>query len=88
MKRMSSLLLLFRRVCINVFHLLMLMHAKENLGISVQGHQAQGGGGGLVCLKASFVQQRTAPHFNAYHTLLSTQLDASESLDSLINKVN
>ena len=64
----------------------MLMHAKENLGISVQGHQAQGGG--LVCLKASFVQQRTAPHFNAYHTLLSTQLDASESLDSLINKVN
>ena len=39
-------------------------------------------------LKASFVQQRTAPCFNAYHTLLSTQLDASESLDSLINKVD
>ena len=39
-------------------------------------------------LKASFVQQRTAPRFNAYHTLLSTQLDASESLDSLINKVD
>ena len=27
-------------------------------------------------LKASFVQQRTAPCFNAYHTLLSNQLDA------------
>ena len=39
-------------------------------------------------LKASFVQQRTTPRFNAYHTLLSTQLDASESLDSLINKVD
>ena len=39
-------------------------------------------------LKATFVQQRTAPCFNAYHTLLSTQLDASESLDSLINKVD
>ena len=39
-------------------------------------------------LKASFVQQRTAPRFNAYHTLLSTQLDASESLDTLINKVD
>ena len=39
-------------------------------------------------LKASFVQQRTAPRFNTYHTLLSTQLGASESLDSLINKVD
>jgi hypothetical protein len=39
-------------------------------------------------LKASFVQQRTAPRFNAYHTLLSTQKDDSESLDSLINKVD
>ena len=40
------------------------------------------------CVKASFVQQRTAPRFNAYHTLLSTQLDAAEFLDSLINKVD
>jgi hypothetical protein len=39
-------------------------------------------------LKASFVQQRTAPRFNAYHTILSTQKDDSESLDSLINKVD
>ena len=39
-------------------------------------------------LKAAFVQQRTAPHFNAYHTLLSTQKDDSESLESLINKVD
>ncbi|KAI9443042.1 hypothetical protein H4582DRAFT_1808575 [Lactarius indigo] len=39
-------------------------------------------------LKASFVQQRTAPRFNAYHTLLSTQKDNSESLESLINKVD
>ncbi|KAH9045843.1 hypothetical protein EDB84DRAFT_1558789 [Lactarius hengduanensis] len=38
-------------------------------------------------LKASFVQQRTAPRFNAYHTLLSIQKDDSESLESLINKV-
>ena len=37
-------------------------------------------------LKAYFVQQRTAPRCNAYHTLLSTQRDDSESLDSLINK--
>ena len=40
------------------------------------------------CVKTSFVQQRTAPRFNAYHTLLSTQLDAAEFLDSLINKVD
>jgi hypothetical protein len=39
-------------------------------------------------LKASFVQQRTAPRFNTYHTLLSIQKDDSESLDSLINKVD
>ena len=39
-------------------------------------------------LKAAFVQQRTAPRFNAYHTLLSTQKDDSESLESLINKVD
>jgi hypothetical protein len=29
-------------------------------------------------LKASFVQQRTAHRFNAYHTLLSTQKDDSD----------
>jgi hypothetical protein len=39
-------------------------------------------------LKASFIQQRTAPRFNAYHTLLSIQKDDSEPLDSLINKVD
>ena len=39
-------------------------------------------------LSASFIQQRTAPRFNAYHTLLSTQKDDSESLDALINKVD
>ena len=59
MKRMSSLLLLFRRVCINVFHLLMLMHAKENLGISVQGHQAQGG---VWCDKQNIKSLVNAPH--------------------------
>ena len=39
-------------------------------------------------LSASIIQQRTAPRFNAYHTLLSTQKDNSESLDALINKVD
>ena len=39
-------------------------------------------------LKASFVVQRTVPCFNVYHTLLSTQKDDSESLDSLTNKVD
>jgi gag-polypeptide of LTR copia-type len=39
-------------------------------------------------LKTSFIQQRTAPRFNAYHTLLSIQKDNSEPLDSLINKVD
>ncbi|KAH9009572.1 hypothetical protein EDB84DRAFT_1280392 [Lactarius hengduanensis] len=39
-------------------------------------------------MAASFVQQRTAPRFNAYHTLLSIQKDDSESLESLINKVD
>ena len=39
-------------------------------------------------LSASIIQQRTAPRFNAYHTLLFTQKDNSESLDALINKVD
>ena len=39
-------------------------------------------------LNASFIQQRTAPCFNAYHTLLSTQNNNSESLNALINKVD
>ena len=39
-------------------------------------------------LSSSFIQQRTAPRFNAYHTLLSVQKDNSESLDALINKVD
>ena len=32
-------------------------------------------------LKMSFVQQRTAPRFNAYHALLSVEKSESESLD-------
>ena len=39
-------------------------------------------------LKAAFAQHRTAPRFDAYHTLLSTQKDDSEFLESLINKVD
>lgn len=39
-------------------------------------------------LKATFVQHMTTPHFDAYHTLLSTQKNNSESLASLINKVD
>ena len=39
-------------------------------------------------LKTSFVQQRTAPRFNAYHALLSVEKSESESLDSLINRVD
>ena len=39
-------------------------------------------------LKSSFIQQRTAPHFNAYHALLSVEKSESEALDSLINRVN
>jgi hypothetical protein len=39
-------------------------------------------------LKTSFVQQRTAPRFNAYHALLSVEKSDSESLDSLINRVD
>ena len=39
-------------------------------------------------LRTSFIQQRTAPRFNAYHALLSVKKSDSESLDSLINKVD
>jgi hypothetical protein len=39
-------------------------------------------------LKMSFIQQWTAPHFNAYHTLLSVEKSDSETLDSLINRVD
>ena len=39
-------------------------------------------------LKMSFIQQRTAPRFNAYHALLSVQKSESESLEGLINRVD
>ena len=39
-------------------------------------------------LKMSFIQQWTAPHFNAYHALLSVEKSDSEPLDSLINRVD
>ena len=39
-------------------------------------------------LKAAFIQQRTAPRFNAYHTLLSIQKGQDESLDAVINRVD
>jgi len=39
-------------------------------------------------LKTSFIQQRTAPRFNAYHALLSVQKQDSESLEGLINRVD
>jgi len=39
-------------------------------------------------LKTSFIQQRTAPRFNAYHSLLSVERSDSEPLDSLINRVD
>ena len=39
-------------------------------------------------LKTSFIRQRTAPRFNAYHALLSVEKSESESLDSLINRVD
>ena len=39
-------------------------------------------------LRTCFIQQCTAPHFNAYHALLSVQREDSELLDSLINKVD
>ena len=39
-------------------------------------------------LKISFIQQHTAPHFNAYHALLSIQKLDSESLEGLINRVD
>jgi transposase InsO family protein len=39
-------------------------------------------------IKNSFVQQRTAPRFNAYHALLSMEKAENESLDALINRVD
>ena len=39
-------------------------------------------------LKISFIQQQTIPHFNAYHALLSVEKSDSETLDSLINRVD
>src|SRR6266850_2477365 len=39
-------------------------------------------------LKTSFIQQRTAPRFNAYHALLSVEKSDLESLNSLINRVD
>ena len=39
-------------------------------------------------LEGAFIQQRTAPRFNAYQSLLSIQKEENESLDSLINKVD
>jgi translation initiation factor 2B subunit (eIF-2B alpha/beta/delta family) len=39
-------------------------------------------------LKTSFIQQQTVPHFNVYHTLLSVEKSDSETLDSLINRVD
>src|SRR5260370_2512886 len=39
-------------------------------------------------LKTSFIQQHTAPRFNAYHALLSVQKLDSESLEGLINRVD
>ena len=39
-------------------------------------------------LKTSFIQQRTAPRFNAYHALLSVEKSDSESLETLINRVD
>ena len=39
-------------------------------------------------LKSVFIQQRTAPRFNAYHDLLSVQKQEDESIDSMINRVD
>jgi hypothetical protein len=39
-------------------------------------------------LKMSFIQQRTALHFNAYHVLLSIQKSESELLEGLISRVD
>ena len=43
---------------------------------------------GTPTLKTTFIQQRTAPRFNAYHALLSVQKSESELLDRLINRVD
>jgi translation initiation factor 2B subunit (eIF-2B alpha/beta/delta family) len=39
-------------------------------------------------LRTSFIQQCTVPHFNAYHALLSVAKSDSETLDTLINRVD
>ena len=39
-------------------------------------------------LRALFIQQQTAPCFNAYHALVSVEKSDSEGLDSLINRVD
>ena len=39
-------------------------------------------------LEATFIKQRTAPRFNAYHELFSIKKEPSESLDGVINRVN
>jgi len=39
-------------------------------------------------LKTLFIQQQTAPRFNAYHALLSVEKSDSEPMDSLINRVD
>src|SRR5882762_8467586 len=39
-------------------------------------------------LKDAFIQQRTAPRFNAYQSLLSIQKEENEPLDALINRVD
>ena len=39
-------------------------------------------------LQKFFIQQRTAPRFNAYHALLSVQKSESELLEGLINRVD
>ena len=41
-----------------------------------------------ITLRNSFIQQRTAPRFNAYHALFSLQKLDSESLEGLINRVD
>ena len=39
-------------------------------------------------LKTSFIQQQNVSHFNVYYTLLSVKRSNSETLDSLINRVD
>ena len=39
-------------------------------------------------LESTFIKQRAAPRFNAYQELFSIRKESSESLDSVINRVN